>query len=800
MTLPDINNSKLLYKLQKLNENRLRDRILVPLLEKLGFDFVEVRHGHLEKGKDIVCMKFDELKEVELLVIVVTRQKLSGKASNKWHPHGVLNQLSQCITEPIKLRDGTERLANRIWLLTPYVLTDFALESSFAKIAESAINRIRIVDGLKLLSLLHDRAPELLVELGDKTAVYLNRIKEKLSLMQEAPAFHLNDVVSLLPLYINLDLLVLPDRLLKLLNGVYQPKRSTAPRIPQKNAEKWFEFCESVNSLLGTNPLMNLSDAKRIKDLANKTRNSNDIRNETKLTIRLNGHAFYRSIIDEVHRGISTLQDPPKAQIGSTLRNFHTLCNQVETILTFDYLLELLSETTPKASFTKLEPQRFRLTIEELLGSRINIQVVGNAGSGKTTLLRLLATKQAADRTGRLPVLVYLSSMTRQESLLALIKRACAQFGLSLSRTVLTESLESGKLLILLDGVDEAVAHAAGVAETIKVFMAAFPLTQIIVSTRPWAALRRNASLFTVQLCPFTDDQIKTFFLKWFAGQPAHAKEIIDHLDTDRKLYEIVSTPLVATIFAQVKASGGKLPKSLQDVYAERLRLLVHDWDAARGINRDAFGVSDKIFFLRRLAYDLHAKGIRTAPWDTILKLIRSTLGDINTEADAEHFAQELVDHNNVLLQHDDGNWGLVHLQYQEYLAALEAKENPRRHLASVLDDGWWAGVLEMYAQMTTDVSQLIYDAIAKRVFRRNVQALYYLLQLAPNTEQKAKAYLLHEWETGGMVQNHVDSVTQILDDSTAAHIRSAERQLLDKNLSGHSKPANEGHLKTGQR
>lgn len=126
----------------------------------------------------------------------------------------------------------------------------------------------------------------------------------------------------------------------------------------------------------------------------------------------------------------------------------------------------------------------------------------------------------------------------------------------------------------------------------------------------------------------------------------------------------------------------------------------------------------------------------------------------------AGEFARELVQHNNVLIQDEDGNWGLGHLQYQEYLAALEAKENPKINLASYIESGWWSAVLSMYAERTSDISHLILQAhyqYGDKVegLQRREDILYKLadlLPLAPNTEGGAK----------GIVEKGVDTLDAI--------------------------------------
>jgi hypothetical protein len=73
----------LLEKLQKLSEKRLTEAVVFPLLETMGFDNIEERHGPYEKGKDILCLRRDELDELELLAIQVKKLKFSGNIGGR---------------------------------------------------------------------------------------------------------------------------------------------------------------------------------------------------------------------------------------------------------------------------------------------------------------------------------------------------------------------------------------------------------------------------------------------------------------------------------------------------------------------------------------------------------------------------------------------------------------------------------------------------------------------------------------------------------------------------------------------
>lgn len=451
------------------------------------------------------------------------------------------------------------------------------------------------------------------------------------------------------------------------------------------------------------------------------------------------------------------------ADLGMTLRTAHQfslqaaeLCTMPEMRLCFDRNLEAASKVVSE--------ERINITPDAILSSRRHFQVVGNPGAGKTTLLRILGHQEATAADGRLPIFVQLSELKAKQPLVDLIHDSCANYGLTLSRKELDQLLRDGRCILLCDGIDEAVIRVSNIGKQLADLAVQHPATQCIVTTREWSALEKSAVFFTVNIQPLTKLQVETFFKNWFSDDVRHTKEILSHLKKNPRLYDLISTPLVATIFAVVKYLGGNLPSSTVEVHQERLRLLLHDWDAVRGVKRDKFSARDKLLFLRKFAYELHVKSSRAASKDEVISSVLWHVGQIHERATAEEFIRELVQHNNMLLQDASGSWGLGHLQYQEFLAALEAKENPNCSLADFVVAGWWTDVLRMYAELTRDISKLIYD-VTKRGVRLEdhpdlLRNLYGLLALAPNTERRARTIVDKAWEIHTVVEKSFEAVT----------------------------------------
>ncbi len=781
MSIPD--QDTLLEKLQSLKEVDLAKRIIIPLLHTQNFDSIESRHGAGEKGTDILCVKKDEIGELDLLSVQVKRLEFSGKAPRAGHLHGVFNQLSQCMDEPIKLGDGTERRPNRIWLVSPYPLNASALEQGFSKYTQSKINRIQIVDGPRLLRLIRERAPGLLGELGDPFAAYICTVRDEVAILKEAAALRLSQNVSLLPIYVNLDLSLLSDKVAAVVGEPVkagQRKEATTYMLPQDIVDT-AQFNSTAASLLGVAPIyLELGpDAKNQLSADIRTVSIHEVDIVTGppkagqvkgdlgslVQLRFEEAAFRQAVRTRTQRRLVKLRKALERGTGkstSALLDFYSYIRTLEQLMEFRILRGVMGPARYVAR-PPLEYERTSLAIDVILDSRLNYQVVGDAGTGKTTLLRLLAHTQLG-KGDRIPVFVPLSAMTPQHGLLGITYQSCKSSGYGGSKESLERLIRSGDILLLLDGLDEAIRRVPDIQDMILDFLREFPRTQLVITTRPWAAIQTSAVGCTVRILPFTPQQSEQFFRNWFHDRLDQAQLMVQHIKKNPNLSDAAATPLLASVLAVILSVGGKLPTSLLGLYEERFRLLLHDWDAVKGIRRDQFDVADKQFFLRKLAQHLHSKSIRATSWSDMVAVLRNNVGRIESAEEADWFLTELIRNNNVICSEPNDKWSLGHLQYQEYQAALELKENRRLKLDYYMGSGWWSKVMEMYADMTRDITP-IYDGLVARYgvtwsadHPEILRQLYALLRIAPNTDHTVRRDVQKEWEYSVAVQKSFDT------------------------------------------
>jgi predicted NACHT family NTPase len=172
------------------------------------------------------------------------------------------------------------------------------------------------------------------------------------------------------------------------------------------------------------------------------------------------------------------------------------------------------------------------------------LMVLGQPGAGKSTFLRKIGLEALKGKKGGyqqncIPVFIELKSFTSTpidiEKVIVEEFKIC---GFPYSEEFIAKALEQGKLLILLDGLDEVpTVNTNEVISQIQDFVDRHDKNRFIVSCRT-AAYRNNFKRFTdVKLADFDDTQIEQFIGNWFQS------EVDKQAGTAQKCWELLQKP-----------------------------------------------------------------------------------------------------------------------------------------------------------------------------------------------------------------------------------------------------------------
>ncbi|MGH3620915.1 MAG: NACHT domain-containing protein, partial [Sciscionella sp.] len=354
-------------------------------------------------------------------------------------------------------------------------------------------------------------------------------------------------------------------------------------------------------------------------------------------------------------------------------------------------------------------PSTENLRVETALGTSTRTVIRGEAGAGKSTLLRWLAvnaargwfTDQLVKWNGCVPFLVKLRDFPdapppHGDALLSQPRSPpCGP----VPPEWVHRQLDSGRALLLVDGVDELTQHRRdGVRTWLRGMLGAYPNIRVVVTSRPTAVTPKwltSEDFRSVVLEPMTPPDVKVFLQRWHDALldsthdpallpcpadevPEHERALLAQLQSRPYLRALARSPLLCAMLCALNLDRkAQLPRDRLALYAAALDMLLERRDASRNVPAGAevrITGSEKQTLLRELAWWLTENGRTQLDRDQAHARIEHRLrGMSNVGEDAETLLRHLLERGGVIRQPVQGKVDFVHRTFQEFLAAKEA-------------------------------------------------------------------------------------------------------------------------------
>jgi len=324
------------------------------------------------------------------------------------------------------------------------------------------------------------------------------------------------------------------------------------------------------------------------------------------------------------------------------------------------------------------------------------LMVLGDPGIGKSTFLRkvgLEALKGNKDsyQHSLTPVLLELKNFKENEiNIQALIEEEFKICGFPNVEKNISNKLEKGELLILLDGLDEVpTANVYNVIEKIQDFVDRHHKNRFILSCR--TAARTHLRRFTdIEIVEFDDQQIQSFIEHWFSSELDRKNETAKNCwellqkEEYKSAKELAHTPLLLTFLCLVYDENQSFPTNRSRLYQDALRILLEKWSAEkrlpnRGLVYENLSIEQEEILLSEIAYQNFVADKLFLEKREVVKQIKDHLKqNLNApqHLDGEKVLKTIEIEQGILVERARDVYSFSHLTLQEYLTAQYIYDN----------------------------------------------------------------------------------------------------------------------------
>ncbi len=360
---------------------------------------------------------------------------------------------------------------------------------------------------------------------------------------------------------------------------------------------------------------------------------------------------------------------------------------------------------------------------EELpLASIINhksrrVLILGEGGSGKSTGLKRIALELARraleEDTGyRIPILMKAVDISRTKpiSLLSYADDSTRALSGSQKACFTDKDLTAGRLIILIDGLDEVGSplDRSALLELIDVFLSANPTCQVILTSRPYRFVSESLDLKRYdefRVSPINWKQAEKIVRTVTAAKKVPQAQAHEFLRRLEKIHGFELNPLLVTVFAATTDfTKQDIPANITELFKKFTELMLGRWDERKGL-RQQYQAPLKDFVLTRLAFHMHSHHKVSIARLEAVEIVSEELVRRGHEEDVPNLLDEIFERSGIFRVMGNEIEFRHHL-LQEFFAGRGISDPDAVY--QLIHDDWWKRALVFFFGERADSISLL--------------------------------------------------------------------------------------------
>jgi NACHT domain len=344
--------------------------------------------------------------------------------------------------------------------------------------------------------------------------------------------------------------------------------------------------------------------------------------------------------------------------------------------------------------------------------------ILGRPGSGKTTFFKNLIIRCISGdlQSHCIPVFVTLKSFAEAKGQPDLFEYVHQLISV-VERQGFENLLEKGRILLLLDGLDEVrVNDLSRVLADIEKISDLYFQDQFLITCRI-SALKHNLNLFKeVEINDFDEVQISAFAEKWFRriNNENTANNFLKRLKSNPQIKELAKTPELLALLCLIFENPGDFPDKRSLLYRQTIKVLIQKdvMDRNNEIFYKKLLLNQKEKLFRNIAYLTFDKENHLFDVDCLENIVKKFLsvevsGFDPDQLDINDFMSIVEAHNGLVIGRAHEVYSFSHLTFHEYFTAREIIENDREvfliSLAQNIFEARWKEVFLLVSEMLSE-------------------------------------------------------------------------------------------------